>query len=100
MGNETKRPQTIEELETKYAKMMAECERVHQNIEQMKKEEADRKRVQLALEKEQRKRTIEEKEKELTNLIHEYIKDYGSYETRNLNVRNEDVFPYLRHLFF
>ena len=84
MGNETKRQLTIEEPETKYAKMMADCERVHQNIEQMKKDEADRKKAQLALEKEQRKRTIDEKEKELTSLIHEYINDYGAPRFRGI----------------
>ena len=96
MGNETKRQLTIEELETKYAKMMAECERVHQNIEQMKQDEADRKKALLALEKEQRTKAIEEKEEELVNMIREYIKDYGAYKTNHDN----DAFSYLYHLFF
>ena len=90
---------TLKELEMEHAKMLAECEKVRQKIEQKQKEEDDRKKAQLGLEKEKRQKAIEEKEKELISLVRDYIKDYGSYGMKR-NEDNDDVFSYLYHLFF
>lgn len=99
MENEAKREMTLEELEAEYAKKMAKCETMRLQIEKKKKEEDDRKKAQLGLEKEKRKKVIEEKEKELIALVRDYIKDYGSYGLKHTE-ENNDVFSYLYHLFF
>ena len=58
-----------------------------------------RKQEELARTKEARKKEIELKEKELCALKRSYIKDYGSYSaTRNAD--DDELFPYLYHLFF
>jgi hypothetical protein len=100
MNNEIKREMTLEELEAEYAKKMAKCENMRLQIEQKKREEDDRKKAQLALDKEKRKNIIDEKEKELAGLIREYIKDYGSFNTHYYSDDERDVFSYLYHLFF
>lgn len=100
MNDEAKREMTLEELEAEYAKKMAKCENMRLQIEKKKQEEDDRKKAQLALDKDKRKKVIEEKEKELSGLIREYIKDYGSFNTHYRSDDDKDVFSYLYHLFF
>ena len=99
MDNEAKREMTLEELEAEYAKKIAKCETMRIQIEKKKKEEADKKKAQIAIDKENRKKIIEEKEKELIGLVRDYIKDYGAYGINHTD-ENNDVFSYLYHLFF
>lgn len=92
MDNEAKREMTLDELEAKY-KELGEV------ITKKKAEEEKRKQEELAHTKEARKKEIELKEKELCALKRSYIKDYGSYSaTRNAD--DDELFPYLYHLFF
>jgi hypothetical protein len=100
MNNETKKAITLEELEAEYAKRMAKCETMRLQIEKKKREAEDRKRAQLALEKESREQLIEAKEQELMTLIKDYINDYGTYSKRITNRSDDDLFSYLYHLFF
>ena len=92
MDNEAKREMTLDELEAKY-KELGEV------ITKKKAEEEKRKQEELAHTKEARRKEIELKEKELCALKRSYIKDYGSYSaTRNAD--DDELFPYLYHLFF
>ena len=92
MDNEAKREMTLDELEAKY-KELGEV------ITKKKAEEEKRKQEELAHTKEARRKEIELKEKELCALKRSYIKDYGSYSAIR-NTDDDELFPYLYHLFF
>lgn len=92
MDNEAKREMTLDELEAKY-KELGEV------ITKKKAEEEKRKQEELAHTKEARRKEIELKEKELCALKRSYIKDYGSYSAIR-NTDDNELFPYLYHLFF
>lgn len=95
---EDKRKLTIEELEEQYKKISKQADTLANQIKEKKQEEEDRKKAQLALEKDARYKEIEEVQERLNNLIKNYAKDYGSFSfTRDYS--NND-FPYLYHWFF
>jgi DNA repair exonuclease SbcCD ATPase subunit len=78
---DTKREMTIEELEEKYAKITEECQNIEKILRQKKQEEKDRRIAQLALEKERRKKEVDEALDNYRTLAGAYIHDYGSYST-------------------
>ena len=92
MDNEAKREMTLDELEAKY-KELGEV------ITKKKAEEEKRKQEELVHTKEARRKEIELKEKELCALKRSYIKDYGSYSAIR-NTDDDELLPYLYHLFF
>lgn len=101
MNDELKREMSIDELEEQYKKMTEQYKALGEKIKQKKQDEEDKRKMQLSLEKETCKKEIEEKEKELCDLIRSYINDYGSYSaTRTCNNQNDNEFPYLFHWFF
>ena len=61
------------EAATDYAKCILDC------AEKIKQEEEDKKRAELALEKDKRRKEIEEARQKLFDLEKAFIKDYGSY---------------------
>ena len=89
---------SIEELQEKYDKLVNESESIGSLLRRKKQEAENRRKEKLAAAKEARKKEIEEKEKELSKLIHEYVKDYGSYSMSR--EYHEDNAPYLWHMFF
>ena len=64
---------TIEELEAEYTHL-------GEKIKQRKQDEADRKRAELALAKETRKKELDEAKERYYELLHAYLRDYHSYE--------------------
>ena len=79
----TKKEYTIEELEAQY-KEAEESQRVlKQQIEQKKKEEKELREARLALEKENRKKEVDEAVAKCKKLIKEYMHDYGIYSFRS-----------------
>jgi len=72
----------IEELEAEYAHL-------GEIIKQKKQDEADRKKAELALEKETRKKELDEAKARYYELLHTYLRDYHSYE----NFYNSDNSP-------
>jgi hypothetical protein len=68
---------TIEELEKIYAEKRAESDAIEKQLEEMKKEEVDRKKAELKLQKEKRMEEIEAAQKHLNELYKAYIADYG-----------------------
>lgn len=96
---EFKEEKSLEELKKELETAQKAYAAMQDIVNKREAEEKQKKRAELALEKEKRKKVIEEKEEELVNLIHDYIKDYGSYKTyRNANY--DDIFSHLYHLFF
>ena len=77
---ETRNEKTIEELRRELEIAQEAYKSAKEAVKQREVEETERKRVKLAIEKENRKKMLEEKEDELIRLINEYIKDYGSYK--------------------
>ena len=75
----TKKEYTIEELEAQYKIAEEKRNALKQQIEQRKKEEEELRAVQLAKEKDIRKKEIDEAFKTYRALIKAYIDDYGIY---------------------
>ena len=73
---------TLEELEAQYADL-------GEKIKQKKQDEADRKKAELALAKEERKKEVDEAKERYYELLHAYLRDYHSYE----NFYNSDNSP-------
>ena len=64
---------TLEEMEAQYKDL-------GEKIKQKRQEEEDRKKAELALTKEARKKELDEAREQYLNLLQEYIRDYHSYE--------------------
>lgn len=79
MKDEIKREMTIEELEAEYKKVSEQYDNLGAQIKKKKQEEEDRKKAQLATEKDARYKEIEEVGKHLNELIKNYTRDYGSF---------------------
>lgn len=98
-----KREMTIEELEKQVSEMKEQYEDLNKKLKQKKQDEADRKKAQLAAEKDTRYKEIEEVSKHLNQLISDYTKDYGRFSFTRSYSNNDDYkydFPYLYHWFF
>ena len=98
-----KREMTIEELEKQVSEMKEQYEDLNKKLKQKKQDEADRKKAQLAAEKDTRYKEIEEVSKHLNLLISDYTKDYGRFSFTRSYSNNDDYkysFPYLYHWFF
>jgi Skp family chaperone for outer membrane proteins len=74
-----KKELTIEELEAKYKKISEEYKNIKEQLDEKIKEEKDRKKAELALEKKSRHKEIEEAAKHYCELVKAYQKDYGRY---------------------
>lgn len=86
-----KKELTIEELEAQY-KALGE------QIAKKKKDEEDKRKAKLALEKEARTREIEEAEKHYRELVKAYQKDYGYYYCSAARTCSDADFVSLKHL--
>ena len=75
----TKKEFTIEELEAQYKLAEENQKALKQQIEQKKKEERELKEAQLVLEKETRKKEVDEAISKCRELIKAYMHDYGIY---------------------
>lgn len=73
-----KREMTLEELEKEYAKATEEYYNLEKQLKQKQQEEKDRRTAQLAVDKEKRKKEVEEAYNHYSKLVKAYIKDYGS----------------------
>jgi hypothetical protein len=78
---DTKREMTIEELEKEYTKITEERQNIEKVLKQKKQDEEARRTAQLALDKEKRRKEIEEAYDNYITLVNTYVRDYGSYST-------------------
>jgi small-conductance mechanosensitive channel len=78
---EKKKDFTIEELTKQCEEAKKNFETLNKELNKALKEEEDRKKAQLALEKESRKEEINEAFDKYNKLLRAYIQDYGSYST-------------------
>lgn len=75
----TKKEYTIEELEAQYELAEEKRNAIKQQIEQKKKEEKELREAKLALEKDARKKEVDEAIANVKTLIKAYMHDYGVY---------------------
>lgn len=74
-----KRELTLDELKKQLSKLGEEYSNLNEIIKKREVEEEDRKKAQLALEKETRKNEVDEALEKYIDLLHAYLEDYGSY---------------------
>ena len=70
---------TIEELKQQCEDAKKNCEALNEQLTKAIKEEEDRKKAQLALEKEQRRKELDAAFEYSQKLLKDFIRDYGSY---------------------
>lgn len=75
----SKKDFTVEELKKMHEDLLKETETIGEMLKQKEQEEEDRKKAQLALEKEARTQEVHDAFTTYNKLLKEYIKDYGSY---------------------
>lgn len=85
---EAKKEMTIEELEKEYTKLIKEKQLVKEELKKKKQEEEDRRIAQLAIDKEKRKKEVDEAFENYMMLIDKYLHDYGEYTTVSNNSIN------------
>ena len=74
-----KKELTVEELTKACTEAKESWEALCEQLNKVKQEEEDRKRAQLALEKESRKKAVDDAYEHYNKLLKDYIKDYGAY---------------------
>ena len=78
----SKKDFTIEELKKMYENALKESNSLGEMLKQKEKEEEERRQAQLALEKETRKKEVDEAFEAYNKLLKEYIEDYGTYSMK------------------
>lgn len=78
---------TIEELEAQYKLAEEKRNALKEQIEQKKREEEELKEAQLAIEKETRKKEVDDAIAKCKELVKSYVHDYGIY---SLNSADDD----------
>lgn len=76
---EKKKDINIEELKKQCNEAEQNFKTLNEQLNQAIREEEDRKKAELALEKEKRKKKVDDAIKNAKSLLNAYIKDYGSY---------------------
>lgn len=79
----TKKEYTIEELEAQYKLADEKRNALRQQIEQKKKEEEELKNAQLAIEKDARRKEVDDALEKYKKLLRAYMRDYGVYSYKS-----------------
>ena len=85
----SKKDFTVEELRKMYENSLKESNTLGEMLRQKEKDEEDRKKAQLALEKDKRKKKVDDAYEKYYKLVQAYIEDYGQYEYKT----NASWFP-------
>ena len=78
MSDTTKKEINIEELAKAYEEAKANLETLSEQLKVAKQEEEDRRKAELALVKEARKKEVEDAANNYQKLLKEFLKDYGA----------------------
>lgn len=76
---EKKKEFTIEELRKQCDKAKRNFNVLNEQLRKAEQEEEERRKAQLALEKDARKKEVDEAYNKYRKLVNEYVKDYGNY---------------------
>lgn len=88
---ENNEKKSLEQLKAEMEQAQKAYDDAKKEIVRKEAEEADRKKAELALNKEKRKKEIKDVEKHYHDLVKQYIKDYGSYDaTYSYNEEDSD----------
>ena len=74
---------TIEELEKEYADINKKRNHIGKVLSELKKAKEEQRKADLAAEKNQRKKEVDESVNNAVKLIQKYIEDYGSYSIKD-----------------
>jgi hypothetical protein len=74
---------TIKELAQQCEEAKKNFEALSEQLKKAQQDEEDRKKAQLALEKENRKKKVDDAFENYRKLLKAYIEDYGSYHTES-----------------
>ena len=80
-----KREMTIEELKKELAELTTKKKCIEEQIEKKKQDVEERRMAQLALDKEKRKKEMDEAYDNYCTLVNAYIRDYGNYSVTTTN---------------
>ena len=69
----------IEEMKKQYAEAQEKADELKKTLNKAIQDEEDRKKAELALAQEARKKEVDEAFQNYRNLLNDYIEDYGSY---------------------
>lgn len=69
----------VEELTRQYEEAKKNCEAINEQLKLAQQEDEEKKKAQLALEKESRKKEVDDAFENYHKLLKAYIEDYGSY---------------------
>lgn len=74
-----KKTLTSEELMKQYKEAKEKSDILYEQFQKAKQDEEDRRKAQLALEKEERKKAVEDAYDNYVSLLNKYVEDYGSF---------------------
>lgn len=80
---EEKKNSTVEKLKKQCEEAKKNFESLNEELEKVIKEEEDRKKAQLAIDKEKRKQELDDAIEKAYKLLQLWFKDYGSYGYSN-----------------
>jgi ABC-type transporter Mla subunit MlaD len=84
---------TIEDMRKQLQEAQKRADELRENLNKAVQEEEDRKKAQLALEKENRKKEVDEAYENYHTLLKAYIKDYGTYSNITTSSNDSTWFP-------
>ena len=84
---------TIEDMRKQLQEAQKRADELRENLNKAVQEEEDRKKAQLALEKENRKKEVDEAYENYNTLLKAYIKDYGTYSNITTSSTDSTWFP-------
>ena len=90
-----KEDKTLEQLQADAEKARKAYEDAKKLAELKEKEEVERKKAELIAAQAKRKKEIDEAEKHYHDLVRQYIKDYGEYETSCAYEDGDDFLSFL-----
>ena len=92
----TNENKTLEQLKAELEQAQQAFDVAKKLAEQKEKEETERKKAELAAEKNKRKEEIKEAENHYRALVKQFIKDYGSYDaTYSYNEEDDNILNFI-----
>jgi chromosome segregation ATPase len=89
---EKKKDFTIEDMRRQCEEAKKNFETLNEQLKKAEQEEEERKRAQLALEQEARKKEVDDAIENVKDLVAAYVEDYGSY-TNKYDLDDYGLFP-------
>ena len=93
---------TLQQMKEEFEAMGRAIQKKEQEELEKKKAEERARKAELEKQKEARKKEIDKKTEELSELIKEFVKDYGYYSNSNANTTDDtrNILSYWMHKFW